>query len=222
MKIGIIAEGPIDHILLPALLSRIAEERADFTWPLDTSDVASVFQLRKRGHGGVLKAVKRLVRALDTQYFDHACFVILLDRKTRPVQERIKRLITGRQRFVLGTAIEEIEAWWLGDRTNTLAWSGFSSTLPLDCRYADTAYQAERDDDPKKTLDELTRRSPRCDRYYGEGNVDLASRFAEDHWRRNARLDEITAQCPRGFGPFVRDMTNSFRCAKAASGYLLR
>jgi hypothetical protein len=165
-KIGIIAEGSIDHALLPALLSRIAEDKALFTWPVTADDIAEVFPIRKRGHGGVLETVRALVKALDTKYFSHACFVILLDHRTRRVQEEIQKLIRGKARFVLGIAIEEMEAWWLGDRTNTLAWTRLHNALPADCRYAAANYQAENDDAPKRTLDELTRVSDRFDRYY--------------------------------------------------------
>ncbi len=210
-KVGIIAEGPIDHALLPALLSRIAQDRIGLTWPVNSEDVADIFQLRKRGHGGVLEAVRRLVAALDTDLYDHHCFIILLDRRTRPVQEEVRRLIAGRDRFVLGVAVEEIEAWWLGDRTNTLAWSELNAELPPTCRYAVPRYKAEADDDPKKTLDELTRCSDRFDRYYGEGNVDLAIEFAEDYWKDYARLDEIGSQCPQSYRPFQRAIINQFR-----------
>jgi len=221
-RIGIIAEGPIDHALIPPLLSRIAEVRANFRWPLDAQDVADFFPLRRRGHGGVLETVRRLVNALDTQYFDHACFVILLDKKTLNVQTEVRRLISGKDRFVLGIAIKEIEAWWLGDRSNTLNWSGFAGGLPPDCRYAAGGYLAETDDNPKRTLDELTQRSKRFDRFYGQGSLDLATEFAEDFWRRNAHLDEIAGQCPNGFVPFRDQMTNSLRRARARNGYLLR
>ena len=164
-KIGIIAEGLIDHALLPALLSRIAHDKANFRWPLDSDDVAQEFPLRKRGHGGVLEAVRALIKGLNTKEYDHACFVILLDRKTLAVQKQIRKLIQGKPRFVLGVAIEEIEAWWLGDRTNTLAWSGLGSgKLPQDCEYAKPSYKAETDKKPKATLDKLTRLSHRFDR----------------------------------------------------------
>jgi hypothetical protein len=217
-KIGIIAEGPIDHALLPPLLERIATDRAQFRWPLTAEDVAQVFPIRKRGHGGVLETVRSLVKALDASQFDHACFIILLDRRTRAVQEEVLKLIRGKDRFVLGIAGEEIEAWWLGDRTNTLAWSGLRNALPPDCCYAGARYQAEKDDNPKNTLDELTRLSERFDRYYGEGNLDLAVEFAEDYWRPGARLDEIATQCPEGFGRFQQQMTNCFRRVKTTCG----
>lgn len=219
-KIGIIAEGPIDHALLPPLLERIAQQRAQFQWPLDPADIAEIFPIRKRGHGGVLETVQKLVRALDTEFFDHAFFVILLDRKTRPVQAKIKKLLHNRNRFVLATAIEEIEAWWLGDRHNTLAWSRLAHSLPPACRYARSNYQAEKDDQPKKTLDELTRLSNCFDRCYGQGNLDMAIEFAENYWRRHARLEQIRQQCPIGFGAFETEVTQQFRAAKRRAGRL--
>lgn len=210
-KIGVITEGAIDYTLLPALLSRIAKVKVGLTWPVASDDLAELFPIRKTGHGGVLEKIRALVEALDTEHFDHHCFVILLDRRTRPVQEKIAKLISGRDRFVLGVAIEEIEAWWLGDRTITLAWAELRDTLPENCRYAAQQYQAEADDHPKRTLDELTRVSDRFDRYYGEGNVEMATEFAENFWKEFAHLDEIGAQCPQGYRPFQREIVNRFR-----------
>lgn len=211
-KIGIIAEGPIDHALLPCLLERIAKDRAGYRWPVNPDDIAEVFNIRKRGHGGVLETVRRLVTALESAHFDHRFFVVLLDRRTKAVQDNIRRLLTNRDRFVLGVAIEEIEAWWLGDRNNTLAWAGLNP-LPPQCRYAARGYQAEADHDPKRTLDELTRHSDRFDRYYGEGNLDLARDFADNFWRTHARLDDIARECPKGYRPFEKDTTQQFRAA---------
>ena len=216
-KIGIFCEGAIDYALLPALLERIARDGAGFRWPVDASDVADLFPIRKRGHGGVLETVRALVKALNTQHFGHACFVILLDRRTAAVQREIARLIQGKPRFVLGIAIEEIEAWWLGDRTNTFAWTRLKpADLPEGCRYAQAKYKAEGDPSPKRTLDRLTRLSGRFDRFYGEGNLDMAEDFAEAFWRKFAKLNEIATQCPKGFGRFQRRMVNAFHRAKAS------
>jgi|GEM_PF-2045169 len=212
-KIGIIAEGPIDHRLLPPLLERIAKDRADYAWPVVPEDMAEVFFIRKRGFGGVVETVRRLVKALETAVFDHAFFVIVLDRRTQAAQTEIKAMLANRNRFVVAVAIEEIEAWWLADRQNTLAWSALKDNLPGDCRYARENYQAERDDNPKKTLNELTRLSDRFDRCYGEGNVDLAREFAEDYWRKFAQLDAIRSQCPQGYRPFEKAATQQFRAA---------
>jgi hypothetical protein len=218
--IGIIAEGPIDHVLLPVLLERIACDRADYAWPVDTDDVAKVFQIRKRGHGGVLETVRRLVTALSNNIYPYAFYVILLDRRTRVAQEEIRKLISQHERFVLGIAIDEIEAWWLADRPNTLSWAGLKDRLPGHCRYAAAKYSSERDQDPKKTLDELTRYSDRFDRFYGEGNSDMAIEFATDYWREHARLDDLRTQCPQGFRPFEKHVTQSFRSAAHRRGRL--
>jgi hypothetical protein len=213
-KVGVIAEGPIDHTLLSPLLERIARDRCDYDWPVRPDDIAEQFFIRKRGHGGVLETVRRLVCVLDSDVFDHAFFVILLDRRTRPVQQEIRQLLANRNRFVLGIATEEIEAWWLADRVNTLTWAGLlPDGLPADARYAQGRYRPERDDRPKATLDELTRLSNRFDRCYGDGNVDLAQEFAEDYWRQFARLDDIRNQCPQGYRPFEKATTQQFRAA---------
>lgn len=219
-KIGIIAEGPIDHCLQPPLLERIAKERADYDWPVLADEMAEFFFIRKRGFGGVVETVRRLVEALDAGKFDHAFFVILLDRRTKAAQSDIKALLKNRNRFVLAIAIEQIEAWWLGDRENTLVWSGLQDGLANDCRYGQQDYRSERDDNPKKTLDELTRISARSDRWYGEGNVDLAQEFAEDCWRRPAWLNDIRDQCPQGYRPFERAVTQQFRSASRRAGRL--
>jgi hypothetical protein len=57
----------------------------------------------------------------------------------------------------------------------------------------------------------LTHISDRFDRYYGEGNVDMATEFATDYWKEFAYLDEIAVQCPHGYKPFQREIINQFR-----------
>ena len=64
-RIGVIAEGPIDHALIRPILRAIARERAAYTWPVNAEDAAEWIQMRPRGHGGVWRAVKRLVGVLD-------------------------------------------------------------------------------------------------------------------------------------------------------------
>jgi hypothetical protein len=216
----------IDQALLPALLSRIACEKAQFTWPVRGEDVAEVLPIRKTGHGGVLAKVRALVKFLARAPLGYDLLVIVLDRRTRRVQEQIRRLSKGHERFVLGIAIEEIEAWWLGDRTSTLAWTGFTRADLPDCRYrqSDTrgqlTYAAEKDDQPKRTLHELTELSEALDSVYGDGNAELARQFAADYWQEGARLEEIRTQCPEGFGAFLQEMTNAFSSVKARSGRL--
>lgn len=221
-KVGIIAEGAVDYLLLPALVERIARDRATFTWPTSADDLGQIIPLRKRGHGGVLDTVRKLVSYLeDNPPTDHAFFVILLDRRTRPVHEEVRRLISGKSLFILATAIEEIEAWWLADRTNTLAWLDLAAPASTTLDYWSIRYKPERDPRPKRTLDELTRLSPRLDRYYGDGNTELATEFAQDYWHQHADLNAIERGCPQGFRRFCKDATKALRRQKARLGRLL-
>ena len=223
-KIGIISEGPIDHALLSALLERIARVRANFSWPTVPDDVGDIIPLRKRGHGGVLETVRRLVAYLDANPpTGHAFFVILLDRRTRPVHARVRRLIRTKRFFIMGTAIQEIEAWWLADRRNTHAWLGLADRRDErgeTVEYWKKGYNAERDPHPKRTLDRLTQIAPGVDQRYGEGNTELAREFASDYWQAAADLDGIERGCPKGFAPFCADATQTLRHEKAKQGRL--
>ena len=200
--IAFIGEGRIDKELVGALLSRIAEERCGFTWPVDVHEEFPELRIRKTGHGGVHEKVSRLVKLLNagtqTQY--HLC-VIVLDRRTRPAQRRVRQSISGKPVFILGIAIEEIEAWWLADRQNVLQWLCLEDDDIAELGYGDSAYNAERDNSPKATLDELTRLSQECDRHYASGNLDLAMDFTES-WKEFANLAIIEHECARGFAPF--------------------
>lgn len=213
-RVGIVAEGPIDLALLPSIVRQIAHERAQLKWPVDVTDVFEWLQMRPRGHGGVLQAVRRMIRVLEkTPELPYVFVIILLDWRTRRIQEKIRRLISGKDRFLLAVAKEEIEAWWLGDRTNTLAWLQFQQA-PVGTRYAANNYLAESDDDPKRTLHELTDRAACLDRVYGEGNLDLARDFAES-WNERVRLSEIQSQCPQQFPPFCAETTQALRRVKS-------
>ena len=41
-KVGIIAEGPIDYVLIPALMERIAQDQAGYKWPVSPDDLAGL------------------------------------------------------------------------------------------------------------------------------------------------------------------------------------
>ncbi len=168
-----------------------------------------------------MESVRRLVSFLQkSTEFNHSFYVILLDYKTQVVQKEIKRLISGKNRFVLGVAIREIEAWWLGDRDSTLSWLKLNFTDIDGLRYAVKNYKAEGDDNPKKTLDELTRKSNVLETTYGDGNLSLAREFAI-LWKETARIRDIEGQCPKGFKKFCRKATNAFKNANASLGRLL-
>jgi hypothetical protein len=209
-KVGIITEGPTDEILLSALLERIARVRAGFNWPTIPDDLGEIVPVRKRGHGGVLDALRRIVSFLAANPpTNHAFFIILLDYRTEHVQAEVRRLIRGNEFFVLGISIHEIEAWWLADRRNTLTWLGLSAESNENLNYFQDGYSSERDPRPKATLDSLTLLSPHLDQRYGSGNTALARDFAGNIWKDYAELDAIENECVRGFRPFCHEVTEA-------------
>ena len=159
----------------------------------------------------MLEAVRKLVQYLD-QNVDakYGFFVVVLDKRTQHVQEEIKKIIGGTNRFVMGIAIEEIEAWWLADERNTCQFLGLQKHEYAHLRYGMQSYSAETDDNPKKTLHELTELSSKVDRLYGSGNSDLAADFAQDYWQDYANLAAIEQHCPKGFKPFCANTTQAF------------
>jgi len=217
-KIGVIVEGAIDYALVSALLERIAYDRASYDWPVHPDECADIIQIRKRGQGGVLEKVRALIGVLRNVVPDYDFFVVVLDQKTSSVQQKLRKMFP-RQGFVFGIAIKEIEAWWLGDRLSTLGWLGLDADSIRHVRYSAKRYKAERDDNPKLTLDELTCLSDNLDFCYGDGNLRLAREFSET-WKNSARLDDIEQQCPRGFGKFARKTASEFVRVKADKGRL--
>jgi hypothetical protein len=87
-RVGVLAEGPMDHALIAPLIRQIARKRAQFTWPVDPSDAADWLKLRPRGHGGVWLALQRVVRVLREEESPYAFIIILLDRRTKAIQGR--------------------------------------------------------------------------------------------------------------------------------------
>lgn len=215
MRVGLICEGPIDLALLHALIRRIAQSRVGIKWPLQSSDIVEELRIRKGGYGQIPKALKRLIPLLDSESyrrFSLIC-VVLDEKRTTRTRREIRKLIGGKARFVLGIAIREIEAWWLADRERTLEWLGLKDAPQPGCRYWGGGYNSERDDDPKRTLNELTELSPQCDRAYGQGNTDLAREFANT-WQNNANLRQISGHCRLGFAPFCKKTINALRRAQ--------
>lgn len=220
-KVGIIAEGAIDYVLLGALLERIARDRASYDWPTRPDDLAQIVHIRKRGHGGVVLAVRQVVDYLcSNPPPDYAFIVVLLDRRAAAAAREVRRLIAGHDLFVFGTAIEEIEAWWLADRSNTLAWLGLKERPAGTDHYWSDAYRPEKDRDPKRTLDSLTLLSDRVDMRYGKGNTALARGFVDDCWFERADLNAVEAGCPRGFVPFCRVATQALTRSRLSEGRL--
>jgi hypothetical protein len=210
MNIAVLCEGSIDLELLSALIGRIARTRAGIMWPVRVLDAVEV-RYRKGGHGQIVRALKHLRDCMNEEpWSDCGVFVVVIDERSGPARARIRRLIRGNGKFVFGIAIREIEAWWLADRKNTLEWLRLSEDSIGGLRYATIGYRSERDDAPKRTLNELTGQSDKLETTYGEGNTELAREFASI-WNGNADLDQIELQCHRGFRPFCREAAETLR-----------
>ena len=216
MKAGIITEGTTDLPLVGALLQRIAHLRAGFEWPVSSDDLDGTLRIRKSGFGGVVEKVCRLVKFLEKcdPEARRDIYVILLDRRTEQAQRDVRRELRGRTGFVLGIAIEEIEAWWLADRRATLQWLELDEVQVSTTAYGRDRHKPEKDADPKRTLDELTCMSDACASRYGDGNTGLAEHFAED-WGDFADIAAIETACPKGFGPFARKAQEALERAHA-------
>jgi hypothetical protein len=147
-----------------------------------------------------------LVKELFSKSLGEAWFSGLIRTPTASEYE-VRRLIAGTHLFVIGIAIEEIEAWWLADRRNTLAWTGLQGEPPGQLEYLRQGYSPEGDQDPKRTLDELTNASPLLELRYGRGNAGLAFEFADRYWSDGADLGAIEIGCPHGFAPFCNEAT---------------
>jgi hypothetical protein len=211
MKVTLICEGSIDQALVYPLISRIAES-VGIKWPLNfSSDEFNLSLIRKSGHGGVLEKVRRVVdRIKRYEFLRPDILVIVLDhKKTSKVVDEIKRLIRGVDWIVLGIAIEEIEAWWLADQKQTLAWLQMSVEEASNLGYGHD-YAPESDIDPKRTLDILTSKSDAIEARYGRGLTPLAEHFASVAWENWADLDSMRVKCAKGFAPFQRQLGQQF------------
>jgi len=215
MKIGIISESPIDLALVSALLSRIAISRAGIAWPLQTDNTIERIGIRQNGHGQVLKALKKLKTLInDGPFSEYSLFIVLVDQVPAGIRRRFEREVRGNARLVFATAIREIEAWWLADRASVLAWLRLTEADITTHRYGMAAYNAERDHNPKDTLDQITNISTAVQTRYDGGNVGLAREFSSI-WKDSARLDQIEISCGAGFAPFCRATTRALRRSRS-------
>lgn len=129
-------------------------------------------------------------------------FVVVLDsRKTEEVQRQIKDVLRGAPDFpaVYGVAVQETEAWVLGDIENV-------NRHVLKVYPAPRLPKApERDPDPKKTLNDLFIRASRV-LEYDAWNTECARVVAP-----YLRKDTVAARCPKGFGKFVTGFAQTLK-----------
>ena len=183
MRLIVVGEGFIDDILLPPIISTIAQQY-DIHWPVEIERDISTNIRKGTGFGSVKTAVKGLVDLLDS---DEKLFrklaqhvIIVLDRKTEEAQKEIKSMIEPYPLFFLAIAIEEIESWVLADRNHVIDWLGINEKNSPDTIFWNSRYKAENDKNPKATLDYLVKCSHLPFEHWETG---AANDFIEKFWR---------------------------------------
>ena len=195
MRIGLLVEGGIDEEILQSpidqLLSALPQHRRR------GADYYRV-PFPPNGYAEIPKNLKMLVKlrddASERRRIGCDLFVVILDsRKTDEVQRQIRDVLRSAEGFpaVYGVAIQETEAWVLGDieNVNKHALKVYPEPkLPK---------APERDPDPKKTLVDLfVRASPILE--YDTWNTECARTVAP-----YLRKDTVAVRCPKGFGKFA-------------------
>jgi len=209
MRVGIVAEGRIDDIILTSLIRKI-HEVAGKPYQLYVNDLRD-FPLRKKGAGDVKGTTRRLIQFLEgslqfpvrgrTSYECDIYCVVVDYKKTEVLRKEIRSLIAGTSvpGFVFGVAIQEIEAWILGDIVNTC------SSLGLDAEdYSEAGKNPEAEMNPKAILSVLVNASSRS-RYFKWNSEDAAeiSLYIDP--------ENIARNCLKGFAPFYDELSKKIR-----------
>ncbi len=213
MKVSLLSEGDIDLVLLPSIIREIARQNG-VNWPLNVDEDQHIAHIRKTGHGAVLKKLAVIIGDYQKgRYVKPDMLIVVLDhRKTQMVVDELRRLVQGCDWTVIGVAREEVEAWWLADRKQTLGWLGLSEEAAVAADYGPD-YAPEKDEYPKRTLNRLTDCSHAVDSLYGDGSVALAESFVLSAWNQYVDLDSLRVKCPKGFAPFQADVSRRVRAS---------
>jgi hypothetical protein len=212
MKIEFICEGPIDSVLLKPLISAIAKI-SGVSWPVNPSEDLQTSYIRKSGFGGVQKRIEAILKMISKGIYARPdILVIAIDHyKTENVREIIKDLIAELDFCVLAIPVQEIEAWWLGDRMQVLAWSGLNENFASKIGYG-PGFSPESILKPKVLLNKITEISDRIQCIYGnDGSLEVAEDFVDLAWNQQVNLESIKFNCPQGFVPFFEDIENSIK-----------
>lgn len=198
MRVGLLIEGGIDEEILPPLVEQLLTDV-----PEHRRRGIGYFHVPfpPNGYGELPRNLKMLVRLCrderEWQRIGCDLFIVVLDsRKTDSVQREIKKILRDAPDFpsVYGLAIQETEAWVLGDIDHV-------NRKLLHIHPAPRLAEApERDNDPKKTLTDIFIR-PSASIEYDCWNRDCARMVAP-----YLRQTQVAAHCPRGFGSFAKGL----------------
>ncbi|MCX6844780.1 MAG: hypothetical protein NTX53_21160 [candidate division WOR-3 bacterium] len=207
MRIGLIVEGEIDEEVIPPLLDQLHREAA----PLYNQQLEfRQMPYQPNGAGEVPKQLEYLIylhtnSPSEWQRLGCDTIVVVIDSlRTDAVQDEIRDVLRGASGFpaVYGLAIQETEAWVLGD-IEYLNKHVFkvdpAPNLPA---------KPEKDPDPKRTLSSMF--------------VAASPVIEYDCWNREcARLvagylrhAQVATNCPKGFGKLAKKFTQVARRAR--------
>lgn len=196
IRIALLSEGGTDEALLPSLMEQLAGKvpgigKTKIDW--------KAFPFAPNGYGEIPKTLRMLAKlhSIPSEWERIGCdlFVVVHDsRKTQEVQKEIKSILRTTRGFpaVYGLAIQEVEAWVLGDIENVNRCLFKIEPPPR------LPHPPERDKDPKKTLTDLfVKKSTEIE--FDRWNVDCARAVAPF-----LRASQVLRHCPSGFGGLDR------------------
>ena len=201
MRVGLLVEGGIDEEILPPLVEQLL-----VVIPEHKRRGIDYFYVPfpLNGYGELPKNLKTLVRLyldererhlIECKHYICDLYIIVLDsRKTDNVQKEIKKILQDAPDFpsVYGLAIQETEAWILGDIDHV-------NRKLLHIHPAPRLEKApERDPDPKKTLTDIYIRPSNAIEYdcWNKACAQLVAPYL--------RQEQIAVRCRIGFGNFAK------------------
>lgn len=209
MRVLYVTEGEHDEPI-QALIRSVAQEKAGLTFPIRQKDAVRFIERPRRGFGRVQEVLKDIAGFRDEKtrrgekdgdILNYDVLVALIDKRAKN-REKCKSY-ARKLDAVLGVAIEEFEAWILGDLPSIKTWLGVDKEGVESCGIT-PSYRAEKDKNPKATLKCLVTESA----FSCGWDSLVASQYAME-WQ--PQLDKIEAQCPRGFKPFARQLSSHMR-----------
>jgi hypothetical protein len=211
MKVYFVVEGEIDAILLSAIVRQVAKT-VGVRWPVIPEWDKKTISVRKTGHGGALEKVRRIASDYCSGIYERPdILIVMIDhRKTEEARSEIAELCRNLDFVILAFPKEEIEAWWLGDRQQVLAWLNLSERTATSLGYH-PGISTEGMLDPKSVLSSLTAESDSVDQIYGNGNIYLAEDFVENAWSNHINIHEVISSCPLFFRRFFDELCSAIR-----------
>lgn len=196
IRIGLLSEGSIDEVLLPSLLDQLIK-----TIPISGGRRTALFHFPypSHGYGEIPKNLRLLTKLyqIPSEWERIGCHLIVIihdSRGTERIQREIQEILRKTRGFpsVYGLAIQEIEAWILGDIENVNRHVFHLKPCPV------LPYKPERDSNPKMTLENLfVKPSPTLE--YDRWNKECAHLVAP-----HLRAAQVQQNCPQGFGAFAK------------------